>query len=117
MRIHKKRKYVIKADGRSVPFNFEKVKATCIRAGASKKLARFVAQRISEKIHEGTSTRQIYNMVLDTLAARKENQVIGHRYRLKESIMQMGPAGFPFENYISRILEEYGFHIKSKDQK
>jgi len=117
MRINKRRKYVIKADGRSVPFNFEKVKATCIRAGASKNLATHVAQRISEKIHEGTTTRQIYNMVLDTLAASEENQAIGHRYRLKESIMQMGPAGFPFENYVSKILGEYGFHIKAKRSK
>lgn len=29
----------------------------------------------------------------------------------------MGPAGFSFENYVSKILEEYGFHIKSKRSK
>ena len=56
-------------------------------------------------------------MVLDTLAAREENQIVGHRYRLKESIMQMGPAGFPFENYISRILQEFGFYVKAKRSK
>jgi len=117
MRMRKKIKYVIKADGRSVPFNFGKVRATCIRAGATNKLATYVAQRVSEKIRNGTTTRQIYNMVLDTLAVRKENQAIGHRYRLKDAIMQMGPAGFPFENYVSEILEEYGFHVISKRSK
>jgi predicted RecB family endonuclease len=55
-------------------------------------------------------------MVLDILA-KDENQAIGHRYRLKDSIMQMGPAGFQFENYVSKILGEYGFHIKSKRSK
>jgi hypothetical protein len=117
MSMREKIKYVIKADGRSVPFNFGKVRATCIRAGATNKLATHVAQRVLEKIHDGTTTRQIYNMVLDALAARKENQAIGHRYRLKDAIMQMGPAGFPFENYVSEILEEYGFDVKSKRSK
>lgn len=105
--------YIIKSDGRSVPFNFGKVKATCIRAGASSKLATQVAQKISENIYPGISTRQIYRMVLDTLAVDDKNAV-GHRYRLKESIMQMGPAGFPFENYVSAILAACGFDVKSR---
>lgn len=105
--------YIIKSDGRSVPFNFGKVKATCIRAGAGNKLATQVAQKISENIYPGISTRQIYRMVLDTLAVDDKNAV-GHRYRLKESIMQMGPAGFPFENYVSAILAACGFDVKSR---
>ncbi len=108
--------YIIKSDGRSVPFNFGKVKATCIRAGASNKLATQVAQKISGKIYPGIHTRQIYRMVLDALAIDDQNAV-GHRYRLKESIMQMGPAGFPFENYVSAILAACGFNIKSRRSK
>jgi len=108
--------YIIKSDGRSVPFNFGKVKSTCIRAGASNKLATQVAQKISEKIYPHISTRQIYRMVLDTLAVDDRNAV-GHRYRLKESIMQMGPAGFPFENYVSAILAGCGYDVKSRRSK
>jgi hypothetical protein len=110
-------KYVIKNDGRTVPFSFGKVRATCIRAGASNKLATHVAKRISDKIHDGITTRQIYDMVLETLAIEDKSQAIGHRYRLKESIMLMGPAGFPFENYVSAILTEHGFRIKSRRTK
>jgi len=113
----RKIKYVIKNDGRTVPFSFSKVRATCIRAGASNKLATYVAKRISDKIYDGITTRKIYNMVLDTLAIEDKSQAIGHRYRLKEAIMLMGPAGFPFENYVSAILAEHGFHIKSKRTK
>lgn len=113
----RKRNYVIKSDGSSVPFNFAKVKSTCIRAGANNKLATHVAQKISNKIYPGITTRQIYNMVLDTLSLNPENKVVGHRYRLKESIMQMGPAGFPFENYVSAILDACGFEVKSRRSK
>ncbi len=110
----RKRGFVIKSDGSSVPFDFNKVKTTCIRAGANNKLATQVAQKISKKIFPGITTRQIYRMVLDILALNAENRLIGHRYRLKESIMQMGPAGFSFENYVGAVLEARGYEIKSK---
>lgn len=110
----RKRTYVIKSDGSSVPFNFNKVRNTCIRAGATNKMATLVAKKISEKIHPGITTRQIYHMVLDILALNDDNNVVRHRYRLKESIMQMGPAGFSFENYVSAILEACKFEIKSR---
>lgn len=113
----RKIKCVIKNDGRTVPFSFGKVRATCIRAGASDELATYVAKRISDKIYDGITTRKIYNMVLDTLAIEDKSQVIGHRYRLKESIMSLGPAGFPFEDYVSAILTEHGFRIKLKRTK
>lgn len=38
---------------------------------------------------------------------------IKHRYRLKEAIMRMGPAGFPFETYIGQILGHFGYTTKS----
>lgn len=110
----KKRIFVIKSDGSSVQFDFNKVRNTCIRAGATNKLATRVARKISEKIHSGITTRQIYRMVLDILALNDDDRVVGHRYRLKESIMQMGPAGFSFENYVSAILEECNFEVKSR---
>lgn len=112
----RKKYYVLKSDGRSAPFNFGKVKATCMRAGASNKLATQVAKKISEKIYPGINTHQIYHMVLESLANDNQN-VVGHRYRLKESIMQMGPAGFSFENYVSAILAACGFDIKFRRSK
>lgn len=108
--------YILKSNGKSVPFNFGKVKATCMRAGASNKMATHVAKKISEKIRPGISTRQIYHMVLHALEIDNQN-IVGHRYRLKESIMQMGPAGFPFENYVSAILAASGFSVKSRRSK
>lgn len=112
-----RRKYhVLKSDGRSVPFNFSKVKSTCMRAGASNKLASQIAKKISEKIYHGITTRQIYRMVLEELGIENQN-IVRYRYGLKESIMQMGPAGFPFENYVSSILAAYGFDIKSRRSK
>lgn len=111
---YKNRKiFVIKSDGTRVPFNYGKVKQTCIRAGASKKLANIVANKVSRQIYGNIHTREIYKMVLDALASEENGHIIKHRYRLKESIMHMGPAGFQFETYVAKILESSGHQIKS----
>lgn len=104
--------YVIKANGQRVPFDNRKVEATCIRAGASKKLASFVSNKVYHQIRNGMSTKKIYKMVLKALASDERGQIVKHRYRLKESIMLMGPAGFQFENYMARILQDYGYEIR-----
>lgn len=105
--------YVLKASGQTVPFDSNKVEATCIRAGASKKLAERVVQKISEHLRNGMRTREIYRMVLNALSTEDESQTIKHRYRLKESIMLMGPAGFAFETYVGKILENYGYDVEA----
>lgn len=109
---NKKRIFIKKANGQSVPFNLHKVIGTCMRAGASKKLARKVSEQVNLNIHDGMSTREVYRLVLSLLAHLEAGGATSHRYKLKEAIMKLGPAGFVFENYISRILEERGYQIQ-----
>jgi hypothetical protein len=108
-----KKIYVIKANGQSIPFDSNKVRTTCMRAGASKTLAQKVTNKVQEQIHHGITTREIYKIVLATLSSEDEGRFIKHRYRLKESIMLMGPAGFAFEIYVSKIFENYGYRVES----
>jgi hypothetical protein len=102
---------ITKANGEKAVFDARKVESTCIRAGASSDLAKRIAYQVYSKIRRGAPTREIYRMVLGFLA--QENIVAKHRYRLKESIMRLGPAGFPFEIYVGRILEKFGYKVKS----
>jgi hypothetical protein len=88
------RKIITKANGQKVPFDARKVEFTCIRAGASSDLAKRIASQIHSRIRYGTTTREIYRMVLQLLS-QNGSSAIKHRYRLKEAIMRMGPAGFP----------------------
>lgn len=83
-----------------------------MRAGASKKLARKVSEQVSLKVHDGMSTREVYRLVLSLLAHLETGGATSHRYKLKDAIMKLGPAGFVFENYIGRILEEQGYQIQ-----
>ncbi len=108
-----KKIYVIKANGQRVPFDPNKVIGTCLRAGASKKQAKKIACKTKEMISNGASTREVYKIVLQNISKVDEGRVIKHRYRLKEAIMKMGPAGFPFESYVSQILSNYGYGVES----
>ena len=109
---NKKIIFIKKANGQNVPFNPHKVIGTCMRAGASKKLARRVSEQVSLKIHDGMSTREVYRLVLSLLTHLETGGATSHRYKLKDAIMKLGPAGFVFENYVSRILEEQGYQIQ-----
>jgi hypothetical protein len=102
---------IIKANGQKVPFDARKVESTCIRAGASGDLAKRIASKIQSRIHYGTTTKEIYRMVLQLLS-QDGSSAVKHRYRLKEAIMRMGPAGFPFETYVGQILDQFGYKTK-----
>lgn len=108
-----KKIYVIKANGQSVPFDLNKVMGTCIRAGASKKQAKEIARKTMTTIRNGSTTRTVYRLVLKNISEIDDSKVLEHKYRLKEAIMKMGPAGFPFESYLSQILSYHGYDIEA----
>lgn len=112
-----KKIFIKKASGKHVPFERSKVEATCIRAGASKQFAEKVSRKVQVQLYEGISTKEVYKLVLKQLALADKDHAIQHRYRLKESIMLMGPAGFPFEVFIKGILQHYGHHPESIREK
>lgn len=112
-----KKIYIIKADGRKVCFNPNKVIGTCIRAGASKKEAKRIAKDTLNQIQNGFTTKEVYKVVLSNISKINRGNVIRYKYKLKESIMKMGPAGFPFESFISQILSNYGYEIEGVRKK
>jgi hypothetical protein len=107
------RKVIItKANGQKAPFDPRKVEFTCMRAGADQRVAKDIARQVHSRIHYGTTTKEIYSMVLHLLS-KQGSLAIKQRYRLKESIMRLGPAGFSFETYVSQILEHFDHKTKS----
>jgi hypothetical protein len=111
-----KRIIVIKANGQKAEFDPNKVISTCIRAGTDSILAKRIARQVHSRTHYGMTTREIYKIVL-RLLSENATTAIKQRYRLKESIMKLGPAGFSFESYIGQILRHYGYKIISTDAK
>lgn len=102
--------YVIKSNGEKEKFNPEKIKRTLIRSGASKKLADELLKKIEKKVYNNIKTREILDLILDNL---KKEKGVFERYDLKRAIMELGPTGYPFENFFAIILENYGFNVET----
>jgi len=102
--------FVTKAFGEREKFQPEKIKRTCMRAGASKKLADEIAHTVQGRCYDGISTTEILDMTLKLLQEKRPS--VAAKYDLKRAIMQLGPSGFPFERLISGLFEEYGYRTK-----
>lgn len=99
--------WVVKASGETEKFDKEKIKRTCLRAGASQKLATKISKQVESKAYDGISTKDILDITLKLL--RKEMIPLAARYDLKGAMFRLGPAGFAFENLVAEILKEYGY--------
>lgn len=101
---------IIKSTGERAPFDIEKVKNTCRRAGAGAPFCEHVAKQIEARVKDGTTTREIYNLVFETL--KNESPAMAARYSLRDAILKLGPLGFDFEKYIARLLAAYGYQTE-----
>ncbi len=102
--------YVIKASGEKERFRPNKLKRTCLNAGAPPDLAKRVVKEISKRVYNGISTREVLDMTMKLL--HKEMPPVAARYGLKGAIMRLGPAGFNFERLFAEILKEHGYETK-----
>jgi hypothetical protein len=98
---------LVKASGDREAFRKDKLLASLERAGADSAVARRVADRVISQLRDGMSTRELYRAAFKLL--RKEKTGLAARYNLKQAIFALGPSGFPFERFISRIFAERGY--------
>ena len=102
--------WVVKASGETEKFDPEKIKRTCLRAGASEELADKIVKEVMKKSYDGISTKEILRIAIKLL--RKEKPHVAARYDLKGAMFRLGPAGFIFEHFIGEVLKEYGYQTR-----
>jgi len=103
-------KNIIKADGKTEVFREEKIITSLEKAGASPEVITDTTKIISKKIKNNTKTDEIYNEALKNLNKKEHRTAL--KYSLKNALMHMGPDGFIFEKYVSKILKEYGYRTE-----
>ena len=103
--------FILKADGRKVKFNPNKILSTCMRAGASRKTAHRILKKVKSDVYHDMGTSDIYKLVLKAISEEKDGVGLHQRYQLKEAIMKLGPSGFAFENYVADLLKYYGLQV------
>ncbi|MCL5433082.1 MAG: ATP cone domain-containing protein [Patescibacteria group bacterium] len=100
--------YVVKANGEKEPFSEQKVKNSIARAGIPENLQNQVVDNIKKKLRNNISTSEIYSQIVGYLQKSK-NPYTSAKYSLKQAIMCLGPTGFPFEDFVAKVLEAQGF--------
>lgn len=102
---------VLKAGKQKEPFSEEKVIKSIRRARIPENLQAQVLEHVKNKLYDGISTEEIYRHIIEFLE-RSHDPYSRSRYSLKDSIMMLGPTGYPFEDFIAKLLESQGFKTK-----
>lgn len=104
---------VIKATGEKEPFSESKIINSIKRAGIHKDIQDEVLEHVKLKLYENIPTSEIYDHILEFLE-KSQDQFNGSKYNLKQGIMELGPTGYPFEDYISEILKSEGYTTQTR---
>ena len=101
---------IIKASGEKAPFEIEKVIRSLERAGADKLLIKEIVQDIDKEVHDGMTTKKIYQMAFNIL--KRKSRISASKYKLKKALMELGPSGYPFEKFVGKVFDHEGFDTK-----
>jgi len=91
-----------KSTGEKAVFNSDKLKISLMNSGASEELANTILQEVKRNISNGYSTHKIFRLAFRLL--KKHSRVTASKYKLKEGIMELGPAGFAFEKFVAELM-------------
>lgn len=97
---------VRKADGTEEHFAPEKLTRSLERAGAPELAAEGVVRDVEQRLQSGMTTEQIYKTAYTRLCS--ENRASAARYSMKRALLEFGPSGFPFEEYVAEIYRAGG---------
>ena len=101
---------VKKSNGELVPFEEEKLRTSLARAGAEPATIDFIIGEVEDIMHDGITTKKIYQTAFSKL--KKESTTTAARYKLKRAIRELGPSGYPFEQYVGELLRDKGYSVE-----
>lgn len=92
------------------PFDPDKLRHSLGRSGTSEEITEEIIAEILPQLEAGMPTSVIYKKAFAMLRKRKSANAA--RYSLKKAIMELGPTGYPFENFVAQVLYHQGFDIQ-----
>ncbi len=104
--------YIIKADGTSELFDPGRLVASLQRAGAGVHAAEGITDQITSTIVPGTTSKEVYARAFALL--RKEGRPVAARYALRRAMLEFGPTGHPFEDFVSHLFEAEGWAVETR---
>jgi hypothetical protein len=99
-----------KSSGDLAQFSEEKLVKSLLNSGASEEQALLVLNEVKKHLANGYSTRKIFKLAFKLL--KKYSRQSASKYKLKEGIMELGPAGFAFEKFIAELMSAQGYRVE-----
>lgn len=104
--------YIIKANGEREEFNPQKFSESLARSKASPEILTQIAKQIEAELKDGMTTKEIYTRAFELL--KKHEKPAAVRYSLRKAILDLGPTGFPFEQFVAEIFRAKGFETTTE---
>ncbi|MDB5239316.1 MAG: hypothetical protein JWO00_651 [Candidatus Parcubacteria bacterium] len=98
---------IIKSDGSTELFDQAKLENSLKRAGTSPEVVDDITDEIENGLENGMSTTDIYSKAFSLL--RKYHRPTAVKYSIRRALFDLGPDGFPFEKFVARIFELWGY--------
>jgi hypothetical protein len=101
-------KFVTKANGERELFFPEKLYRSLVQSGADPSLADTITGDIASSLTEDEKTRDIYRRAFARL--RQVRKPMAARYSVKHALLELGPSGYPFEDFLSEMYKILGYN-------
>ncbi|MFT5848182.1 MAG: hypothetical protein ACJARX_001333 [Psychroserpens sp.] len=98
---------IIKSSGEKVKFSLDKLRSSLKKTGAKNTIVNQILDKVRDELYQGISTKEIYNRAFALLKKNKSH--LASKYKLKKAIYELGPTGFPFERFVSAMLNHSGY--------
>ena len=103
---------IVKADGSREPFDPIRLAASLQRAGAGAHTAERIAEDVARTIVPGMSSKEVHARAFSLL--RRESRPVAARYALRRALLELGPSGHPFEDFISHLYTVLGWQVETR---
>ncbi len=98
---------IIKSDGTRQLFEEEKLRSSLSKVGAPTEAVEEILEEVEKTMHDGMTTGEIYNRAFVLL--RKHSHHVAVKYSIRRALIELGPDGFPFEKFVSRVFQFWGY--------
>lgn len=98
---------VRKQSGEIIDFDVEKLRRSLSNSGASIDEIEEILEHLQPHLCDITSSKTIYQLAFKYL--KRLSNTFAARYSLKRALRDLGPAGFYFEKWVAKFLENLGY--------
>lgn len=99
---------VRKNNGEFEIYSENKIRASAERVGVPQTLIDDMLAEIRTKLYDGIPTLEIFTIIKSYLS-KSPKPYLAAKYNLKAALAELGPSGYPFEQYVAAILQELGY--------